>query len=67
MVYYPDCSFCENTSLSIVDVEVNGVPLKGIQCNSCGKFVGFYKDDLQKLNEFSEALEDLESRVSDLE
>ena len=69
MVYYPDCPFCSNRALTIVDVEIGGVRLKGIRCNSneCMKFTGFYKDDSDALNELSEKVEDLDSKVSDLE
>ena len=67
MVHYPNCPFCGNASLSIVDVEVVGTPLKGIQCNACQKFVGFYKDDSEKLNELFEKVENIDSKMSDLE
>ena len=67
MAYYPNCTFCGNTGLSIVDVDINGVLLKGIQCNACQKFVGFYKDDSSQLKELSENVDDLDSRVSALE
>ena len=69
MVYYPDCPFCGNASMSIVDVEIENTQLKGIQCDNpmCKKYVGFYKDDSARLKELSESIDDLDSRVSDLE
>ena len=65
--YYPNCTFCGNTGLSIFDVDINGVLLKGIRCNACQKFVGFYKDYSEEVNKLSEDIDDLKSRVSDLE
>lgn len=67
MVQYPDCPFCGNASLSIVDVEINGISLKGVQCNACSKFIGYYKDNDSKIKEISESIEDIDSRIRDLE
>ncbi|MCH5307879.1 MAG: hypothetical protein J1E37_07310 [Prevotella sp.] len=67
MVCYPTCPFCENTALSVIDVDVNGTLLKGIQCNACKKITGLYKDYSKKLEELLESIDDLESRLSDLE
>lgn len=67
MVYYPNCPFCSNTQMSIVDVKIDNTSLKGIRCNACQKFVDFYKDYSEKINKLLEEIDDLESRVSDLE
>ncbi len=68
MKHYPDCPFCENSNsaLSVVDVEIDGVQLKGIFCNSCKKYLGFYQDVKPQIEELKEKIESLESVVSDL-
>lgn len=69
MVHYPDCPYCGNTSLSIVDVEINGASLKGIQCNNpeCSKYIGFYRDYDTKLDELTSLIDDLEDKMEYLE
>ena len=67
MVLYPDCPKCTNTELSIVDVEVQGMQLKGIKCNSCGEFLGFFQDSLKPFKELKEKVDDVESTMSDIE
>ena len=53
MKHYPDCPFCENSNsaLSVVDVEIDGVQLKGIFCNSCKKYLGFFQDVKPQIEE----------------
>lgn len=67
MVQYPDCPFCENSNsaLSIVDVEIDGFLLKGIQCNNCKKYIGFFQDVKPQIDELKEQIENLESEISD--
>ena len=67
MVQYPDCPFCGNatSALSIVDVEINGIMLKGIQCNSCTKYIGFYFDHSKELKEIMDRIDDIENSFND--
>ena len=67
MTHYPDCPKCENsnTSMSVVDVEIANVKLKGIQCNNCQEIIAYYKDYDHEFDELKEKLEDLESRIDD--
>ena len=67
MVQYPDCPYCDNanTALSIVDVEINGSRLKGIICNNCDRYLGFFQDNTKELEEIKDRIDDLESDVSD--
>ena len=71
MVQYPDCPFCgnSNTALSIVDVVIGGENLKGIQCNApdCSKFIGFFKDYNERIKSIDGRLDELESRIEDVE
>lgn len=69
MVLFQDCPHCGNssTSTSIVDVEIGGISLKGIQCNNCKKILVCFKDFDSDIKELKESLNDLESRVDDLE
>ena len=71
MVQYPGCPYCgnSNTALSVVDVEIDGFQLKGIQCNNpeCHKYLGFFKDYDKELEEIKERLNEIESRISDKE
>ena len=69
MVHYPDCPYCGHQALSVVDVEIDGFQLKGIQCNNpeCKKYVGFFKDYDKDFEEIKERLDEIESRISDLE
>ena len=69
MVQYPGCPFCgnSNSALSIVDVEIDGIVLKGIQCNNCKKYIGFFQDAKSQIDELKEQIESLESDISDLE
>jgi len=69
MVQYPDCPHCGNasTSMSIVDVEIGGVRLKGIQCNCCQKYVAFFKDYEEEIRELKDTTIELEGKISDLE
>lgn len=68
MVHYPDCPYCgnSNSALSVVDVEIDGLLLKGVCCNNCGKYFGFFQDVKSQLKELNEKVESLESEVSDL-
>ncbi len=68
MIHYPDCPFCENSNsaLSVVDVEIDGIQLKGICCNNCNKYLGFFQDVKAQIEELKEKIESLESDVSDL-
>ena len=67
MVQYPDCPYCgnSNSAISIVDVEINGLALKGIQCNNCKKYFGFFQDSKPQIDELKEKIESLESEISD--
>lgn len=69
MVHYLVCSFCgnETNALSIEDVYVQGVLLKGIKCNNpeCGKYLGFYKDYQEELKEIHESIDEIESNMDD--
>ena len=69
MEYVFDCPFCTNQSFSIVDVEIDGVKLKGVKCNApdCSKIIGFFKNYDNEIEEFKERLSDAESRIDDLE
>lgn len=69
MEQYPNCPYCENSTsaLSIVDVVIDGIKLKGIQCNGCKKYMGFFQDYSKELDEINEKLNDLESDISDLQ
>lgn len=69
MVQYPDCPYCGNQALSVVDVEIGGIQMKGIQCNNpeCNKYVGFFKDYDKEIEEIKERLDDAESRIDDVE
>ena len=62
MVQYPDCPHCGNasTAMSVVDVEIGGVRLKGIQCNNCKGYIAFYKD-------YDDQLESLRNKIEELE
>lgn len=55
--------------MSVVDVEIDGFQLKGIQCNNpeCHKYLGFFKDYDKELEEIKERLNEIESRISDKE
>lgn len=67
MVHYPDCPFCgnSNSALSIVEVEIAGIHLKGVQCNNsmCGKFLGFYMDYEEEVKEIKESIEELQNSI----
>ena len=67
MVIYPNCPKCENSGLSIIDIEINGRKLKGVQCNFCNEIVWVYQDNLKEINDLKEIFDSLESRVEDLE
>ena len=68
MVHYPDCPFCENSnsSLSVVDVEIDGFLLKAFMCNNCKKYLGFFQDAQSQIDELKEKIESIESELSDL-
>ncbi len=53
--------------MSIVDVEIGGVSLKGIQCNSCQNYVAFFKDYEEEIRELKDATNELEGKITDLE
>lgn len=67
MIQYPDCPYCGNstTALSVVDVEINNYVFKGIQCNSCKKFFGFFQEYSKQIEEIMERLDELENRIND--
>ena len=67
MIQYPDCPKCTNTTFSIVDVEVDGMKLKGIKCNSCREFLGFFQDTHSAIEKLQEKIDDLESETDDLQ
>jgi hypothetical protein len=66
MVQYPICPKCTNTELSIIDIEIDGQKMKGVQCNSCNEFLWVVKDYSDIIQELKDDLESLESRVDDL-
>ena len=65
MVHYPNCPHCGNasTAMSVVDVEIGGVSLKGIQCNNCKNIIAFYKDYDEQLETLSKTIEELDSKI----
>lgn len=65
MGQYPNCPHCGNasTAMSIVDVEIGGVRLKGIQCNNCKSYIAFYKDYDKQLEEIRDTIEELEGEI----
>ena len=66
MVVIPICPKCENTGLSVVDVDVEGHKLKGVQCNSCSEILWLFHDNTEEIKELIERVESLESDVHDL-
>lgn len=68
MVQYPDCPYCGNSTsaLSVVDVEIDGYKLKGIQCNNCSKYFGFFQDYSNQIQEITDKLDSLESELNDI-
>lgn len=66
MVQYPICPKCTNTELSIIDIEIDGQKMKGVQCNSCNELLWVFKDYSDIIQELKDDLESLESRVDDL-
>lgn len=69
MVQYPDCPFCGNSNLLMVDVVIDGIPMKGIQCSSpnCQKYVGFFEDYNLKIKSIEDSVEELTGRIDDIE
>ena len=67
MLLYPDCPYCENSALSIVDVMIEELRLKGIQCKRCSKYIGFFKDDTEIINTKKKKIDDLESNLESAE
>ncbi len=69
MVQYPDCPYCGNQALSVVEVEIDGVLLKGIQCNNpeCKRYVGFFRDYNKVFEHINNSIENIENHISDLE
>ena len=65
MVRYPNCPHCGNasTAMSVVDVEIGGILLKGIQCNNCNSFIAFYKDYDEQLVKINNTIEELEGEI----
>ena len=53
--------------MSVVDVEIGGICLKGVQCNNCEKIVAIYKDYEKEITELKDTVEEIEGRISDLE
>ena len=49
--------------MSVVDVEIGGVRLKGIQCNNCKSYIAFYKDYDEQLETLSKTIEELDSKI----
>ena len=69
MLLYPDCPFCgnSNSAISVVDVEINGIVMKGVQCNNCKKYFGLFKDFSEEIKDLKEKTDELESTIQDLE
>ena len=69
MEHYPDCPYCDNQALSVVDAVINGIHLKGIQCNNpeCGKYLGFFRDYDDSLKELKDTIDEVKSDIGDLE
>lgn len=67
MVQYPICPKCTNTELSVIDIEIDGLKMKGVQCNSCEEILWVFQDYSIIIEELKDNLESLESRVGDLE
>lgn len=69
MLQYPDCPQCgnANTSMSVVDVEIGGIRLKGIQCNHCKSFIAYYKDYDSEFEFIKESIDELDSRIENIE
>ena len=69
MVHYPNCPYCDNQALSVVEVEINGIRLKGIQCNNpeCSKYMGFFRDYDDVLKELKDAIDEIKSDIEDLD
>lgn len=67
MVQIPVCPKCTNAALTIVDIEVQGIELKGIQCNHCNEILWIYQDNSKEIEELKDKIEDLESRIDDIE
>lgn len=61
------CPKCTNTCWSIIDIEIDGQILKGVQCNSCNEISWIYKDNSKEIEELIEMIESLERTVDDLE
>lgn len=69
MVQFPNCPKCGNSSdaMSVVDIELGGVQLKAIQCNNCDHIVCCYRDYKGEIDKLKELVENLESRIDDME
>jgi len=67
MVQYPICPKCTNTILSIIDIEIDGQRLKGVQCNNCHEIVWVFQDNSNTIKELNERIDNIESKVTDLE
>ena len=71
MIVYPDCPYCENsnTVLSVEDVSIGDIKLRGVICNNCKKLIALFKDD-KEMRERCEGMEDrinsIESELADL-
>ncbi len=67
MIHYPDCPYCgnSNSAVSVVDVEINGIKMKAIQCNSCKNFFGFYQDVQNQIDNLTKRIESIENEISD--
>ena len=68
MVHYPDCPYCGNatSAISVVDVEIDGYKLKGIQCNNCQKYFGFFQEFSEQFCKMNEKLDNIESSIADI-
>lgn len=69
MYFYPECPNpkCRETNLEICDSQLNGIPFKTVVCPHCQIVVCMYLDNSSELKELQEKIDDLESRISDLE
>ena len=67
MIQFPNCPNCgnETSALSVVDVIIDGCRLKGIQCNNCQKFLGFFQDFSEDIKKINEKLVDIISDIDD--
>lgn len=53
--------------MSVIDIEIDGLKMQGVQCNSCKEILWVFQDYSIIIEELKDNLESLESRVCDLE